>query len=182
MKHRSRGFQKTVYCFARFSQFLSSLSKLPNVSRAQSFWMWPVPMFPMSGFCTPANSNDSGVFYAQFLTNLKSSASRTDGFARVVPKVHCVSICIKSTSALLIQDTAWPVHKVFPPMPSLTLQTAITASGSQYIYTYVPMYCGDAISFSGLFFFISATDECTVNLHDGLSRSFERALSKYWVL
>jgi hypothetical protein len=133
----------------------------------------------MSGFRTPANLNDSGVFYAQFLTNLKSSASRTDGFARVAPNVHCVSVCIKSNSALLIQDTAWPVYKVFRPMPngqSLTLQNAITDSSSQDNYTYVPMYCGDAISFSGLFFFISATAECTVNFQDGLSRSFETAL------
>jgi len=60
----------------------------------------------MSEFCTPANLNDGAVFYVQFLTNLKPSASGTDGFERVAPYVHCVSVCIKSTSALLIQDTA----------------------------------------------------------------------------
>jgi hypothetical protein len=133
----------------------------------------------MSGFCTPANLINGGTFYAQFLTNLKSSASWADGFAQVAPNVHCVSVCIKSNSALLIQDTAWPVSKLFRPMPngpSLTLQTAITDSRSQYHYTYVPMYCDDAISFSGLFFYIRATAECNVNFHDGLSRYFETAL------
>jgi hypothetical protein len=171
--------------FARSSQFLSSLSILLNVPRATFFWRWPVPLIPMSGFCTPANLINGGTFYAQFLTNLKSSASRADGFAQVAPNVHCVSVCIQSNSALLIQDTAWPVPKLFRPMPngpSLTLQTAITDSRSQYHCSYVPMFCGDAISFSGLFFFISATAKCNVNFHDGLSRSFETALSKYWVL
>jgi len=104
--------KKTVRCFARYSQSLTSLSILLNVPRAKFFWMWLVSLFPMSEFCTPANLNDSGVFYAQFLTNLKSSASRMDGFARVAPNVHCVSVCIKSTSALLIQDTAWPLYNV----------------------------------------------------------------------
>jgi len=64
-----------------------------------------------------------------------------------------------------------------PNGPPLTHQTADTDSSSQYNYTYVPIYCGDVISFSGLFFFIITTAERTVNFHDGLSRSFQTALS-----